>query len=139
MVVLHFLAVPESYTMLVESKFQVCKIFLCSIGNNFTPLTSWTTGTCGAPFQSLIVRWFFWLFGWFPQKMWWQRLTPFILSLFIIQWTSFVQLKYFELWPGWAADFSCSKWRSDEQGGLVRDVSFLHPIKFYLGMSRVFF
>ncbi|CAL5086640.1 unnamed protein product [Urochloa decumbens] len=30
-------------------------------------------------------------------------------------------------------DFSCSKWRSDEQGGLVRDVSFLHPIKFYLG------
>ncbi|RCV13095.1 hypothetical protein SETIT_2G319300v2 [Setaria italica] len=30
-------------------------------------------------------------------------------------------------------DFSCSKWRSDEQGGLVRDVSFLHPIKIYLG------
>ncbi|RLN35335.1 protein VASCULAR ASSOCIATED DEATH 1, chloroplastic [Panicum miliaceum] len=32
-------------------------------------------------------------------------------------------------------DFSCSKWRSDEQGGLVRDVSFLHPIKFYLGVK----
>ncbi|KAG2637046.1 protein VASCULAR ASSOCIATED DEATH 1, chloroplastic-like isoform X1 [Panicum virgatum] len=30
-------------------------------------------------------------------------------------------------------DFSCSKWHSDEQGGLVRDVSFLHPIKFFLG------
>ncbi|XP_039796157.1 protein VASCULAR ASSOCIATED DEATH 1, chloroplastic-like [Panicum virgatum] len=30
-------------------------------------------------------------------------------------------------------DFSCSKWRSDEQGGLVRDVSFLHPIKSFLG------
>ncbi|WVZ65978.1 hypothetical protein U9M48_015258 [Paspalum notatum var. saurae] len=30
-------------------------------------------------------------------------------------------------------EFSCSKWRSDEQGGLVRDVSFLHPIKIYLG------
>ncbi|KAF8644575.1 hypothetical protein HU200_066431 [Digitaria exilis] len=30
-------------------------------------------------------------------------------------------------------DFSCSKWRSDDQGGLVRDVSFLHPIKIYLG------
>ncbi|KAL5658963.1 hypothetical protein ACJX0J_032126, partial [Zea mays] len=30
-------------------------------------------------------------------------------------------------------EFSCSKWRTDEQGGLVRDVSFLHPIKIYLG------
>ncbi|XP_021309623.1 protein VASCULAR ASSOCIATED DEATH 1, chloroplastic isoform X3 [Sorghum bicolor] len=30
-------------------------------------------------------------------------------------------------------EFSCSKWRIDEQGGLVRDVSFLHPIKIYLG------
>jgi len=30
-------------------------------------------------------------------------------------------------------DFSCSKWRSDEQGGLVRDVSFLHPIKIFFG------
>ncbi|KAL6656544.1 hypothetical protein ACP70R_004324 [Stipagrostis hirtigluma subsp. patula] len=30
-------------------------------------------------------------------------------------------------------EFTCSKWRSDEQGGLVRDVSFLHPIKIYLG------
>ncbi|CAD6343101.1 unnamed protein product [Miscanthus lutarioriparius] len=31
------------------------------------------------------------------------------------------------------SEFSCSKWRTDEQGGLVRDVSFLHPIKIYLG------
>ncbi|XP_047063095.1 protein VASCULAR ASSOCIATED DEATH 1, chloroplastic isoform X1 [Lolium rigidum] len=30
-------------------------------------------------------------------------------------------------------EFSCSKWRLDEQGGIVRDVSFLHPIKIYLG------
>ncbi|CAM0905892.1 unnamed protein product [Alopecurus aequalis] len=30
-------------------------------------------------------------------------------------------------------EFRCSKWRLDEQGGLVRDVSFLHPIKIYLG------
>lgn len=30
-------------------------------------------------------------------------------------------------------EFKCSKWHSDEQGGLVRDVSFLHPIKIYLG------
>ncbi|XP_062187265.1 protein VASCULAR ASSOCIATED DEATH 1, chloroplastic-like isoform X2 [Phragmites australis] len=29
-------------------------------------------------------------------------------------------------------EFSCSKWRLDEQK-LVRDVSFLHPIKIYLG------
>jgi len=29
-------------------------------------------------------------------------------------------------------DFRCSNWRLDEQG-LVRDVSFLHPIKIYLG------
>lgn len=30
-------------------------------------------------------------------------------------------------------EFRCSNWRLDEQGGLVRDVSFLHPIKIYLG------
>ncbi|KAF2922889.1 protein VASCULAR ASSOCIATED DEATH 1, chloroplastic isoform X1 [Oryza sativa Japonica Group] len=30
-------------------------------------------------------------------------------------------------------EFRCSPWRLDEQGGLIRDVSFLHPIKIYLG------
>uniref|UniRef100_J3ML03 VASt domain-containing protein n=1 Tax=Oryza brachyantha TaxID=4533 RepID=J3ML03_ORYBR len=30
-------------------------------------------------------------------------------------------------------EFRCSPWHLDEQGGLVRDVSFLHPIKIYLG------
>ncbi|XP_044965733.1 LOW QUALITY PROTEIN: protein VASCULAR ASSOCIATED DEATH 1, chloroplastic [Hordeum vulgare subsp. vulgare] len=30
-------------------------------------------------------------------------------------------------------EFRCSNWRLDKQGGLVRDVSFLHPIKIYLG------
>ncbi|KAL5197726.1 hypothetical protein ABZP36_001238 [Zizania latifolia] len=30
-------------------------------------------------------------------------------------------------------EFRCSPWLLDEQGGLVRDVSFLHPIKIYLG------
>ncbi|KAK3127067.1 hypothetical protein QOZ80_7AG0567860 [Eleusine coracana subsp. coracana] len=30
-------------------------------------------------------------------------------------------------------EFSCSKWCLDEEGRLVRNVSFLHPIKIYLG------
>lgn len=30
-------------------------------------------------------------------------------------------------------ELCCSPWRLDDQGGLVRDVSFLHPIKIYLG------
>ncbi|KAG8100072.1 hypothetical protein GUJ93_ZPchr0013g35631 [Zizania palustris] len=30
-------------------------------------------------------------------------------------------------------EFRCSPWRLDEQGGFIRDVSFLHPIKIYLG------
>jgi hypothetical protein len=47
-------------------------------------------------------------------------------------------IRNIEFWPGWTAEFSCSKWRTDEQGGLVRDVSFLHPIKIYLGKSRAF-
>nr|CAD1835066.1 unnamed protein product [Ananas comosus var. bracteatus] len=30
-------------------------------------------------------------------------------------------------------EFRCTPWRQDEQFGYVRDVSFLHPIKIYLG------
>ncbi|KAG2645431.1 hypothetical protein PVAP13_2KG442600 [Panicum virgatum] len=74
-------SVPESYTMIVESKFQV-------------------------PVEALFN--------------------------FLLSDGAFDFLDDFHKKCG-DKDFSCSKWRSDEQGGLVRDVSFLHPIKFYLG------
>ena len=44
-----FLTVPESYTMITESKFQVCKIpFLCSSIDNYVYNTNiLKTGACG--------------------------------------------------------------------------------------------
>jgi len=74
-------SVPESYTMLVESKFQV------------------------------------------PVEL---------LFNLLLSDGSFDFLDNFHKKCG-DKDFSCSKWRSDEQGGLVRDVSFLHPIKIFFG------
>ncbi|XP_062189113.1 protein VASCULAR ASSOCIATED DEATH 1, chloroplastic-like isoform X2 [Phragmites australis] len=73
--------VPESYTMIVESKFQV---------------------------------------------------SVEVLFNFLLSDGAFGFLDDFHKQCG-DKEFSCSKWCSDEQGGLVRDISFLHPIKIYLG------